>query len=197
MTPLRRFTGAALLIALAALVAFALVSCGKNELMGQGLERTILVKGASPKGHRTDPDPDSTYKWAVNSIDSVVFTDDIDSTTLAVTSFQLTDSTGHLVAGTIRFMPSNAYIQYRYMADPAVAYMDSSYEFLVSPPPMAKTIGKVYFIPNRPLARHSLYIYTLSTGIRMTNGHLKRDLQTFSFYTGDTLPPVPAFIEQR
>ncbi len=197
MIPFRRYLGAAVLVALAALVAFALVSCGKNELMGLGLERTILVKGASPKGHRTDADPESTYKWAVNSIDSVIFTDDVDSTTLAVTSFQLTDSVGRLVPGTIRFMPSNAYIQYRYMADPAVAFMDSSYEFIVPRPPMASTIGKVYFIPNRPLARHSLYMYTLTTGIRMTNGHLKRDLQTFSFYTGDTLPPYPVFIEQR
>jgi hypothetical protein len=186
MISLRRFLGVAMLAVLVALVSFSLGSCGKNDLTGIGLDRTVLVKGAGPQGLPVDTDPDSAYKWAVNSIDSVVFTDDIDSTTLEVTSFQLADTLGRLVPGTIRFMPGNAYIHY------TRDFPDSSFDFFVKDPPMGRALSKVYFVPNHPLHPHWRYIYTLTTGVRMAGGRFKRDLQSWSFTTGDSVaPPNP------
>jgi hypothetical protein len=182
MIPLRRFLGVALLAALAALTSFALGSCAKNDLMGQGLDRAIIPKGAGPEG--TYADPDSAWKWAVNSIDSVVFTDDIDSTTLEVTSFQLADSVGRLVSGTTRYVPGNLYIYYTH------DFPDNEFAFFHKADQVpGRSLSKVYFVPDRPLAGRNRYTYTLTTGVRLVSGRLRRDVRSWTFTTGDSVPP--------
>lgn len=185
MIRIRQLLGMAVLTALVAVAAFALGSCGKNDLMGQGLDRLIVPRGAGPVGIYAGADP-APWKWAVNSIDSVLFTDDIDSTTLEVTSLQLFDATGHLIPGTTRFMPGNAYIYY------TNDFPDSSYAFIVKNPPLSSSLSKVYYIPDRPLSGHKLYTYVLTTGVRMVSGQFKRDVQGFSFVTGDSVAPAGA-----
>ena len=185
MNPFRRLLGAALLAALAALTSFALGSCGKNDILGQGYGRLIVPKGAGPIGQFSDP-ASAPWKWAVNSIDSVVFNDDIDSTTLQVTGFELLDVHGHLVPGTTRFVPGNAYIHYTQdFPSPAYAFYvkDSTSTFGAS-------MSKVYFIPDRPLSGHRTYVYVLTTGVRMISGKLKRDGWAWSFTTGDSTAPA-------
>lgn len=184
MIPIRRLLGHAALAALVAVAALALGSCGKNELMGQGLERLIVPKGAGPTGIYSGADP-APWKWAVNSIDSVLFTDDIDSTFLEVTSFQLLDTQGRLIPGTTRFMPGNQYIYY------TNDFPDPSYDFIKKDPP-SSSLSKVYFIPDRPLSGHTIYTYQLTTGVRMVSGQFRRDVQSFSFVTGDSVPPAGA-----
>src|SRR5580765_9064473 len=159
--PIRRLMALLLLAALVALVALSAGSCAKNDLFGQGLDQYILVRAASPLGLNQDPKPDSAYKWAVNSIDSVIFGNDIDSVTLEVTSFEVFDTLGHVVPGQVRFMPGNAYIHY------TEDFPSNAYAFSVSRPPLGKSMSKVYFIPERPFSPHRTYVYVLSTGVRM------------------------------
>jgi hypothetical protein len=186
MILLRRFLGVALLASLAALTSISLGSCGKNDLTGQGLDRTIIPKGAGPQG--VFGDADSAWKWAVNSIDSVVFTDDIDSTTLEVTSFELVTRDGRLVPGTTRFMPANAYIHYTH------DFPDPSFDFFVQNPPLGTSLSKVYFVPDQPLSGGTEYTYRLTTGVRLVSGRLRRDVREWSFTTGDSVaPPNPVW----
>src|SRR5512140_1273945 len=105
MTSLRRNAAVLTLALLAAFMGLLLVSCAKNDLMGQGLELWIGVKGVGPQGLG----PAGTG-CPVNSIDSVVFVQDVDSTVLAVTSCVLRDSTGAHVPGTALFVASNRFI---------------------------------------------------------------------------------------
>ncbi len=181
MIPLRRILGVTLLAALAALTSFALVSCSKNELTGEGLSGLIVPRGAGPLGSANDPT--APWKWDVLTIDSVLFTDDIDSTTLELTSFQLLDSLGHLVPGTVRFMPGNAYVYHPH------AWPDPVYDVFVKDPPMAPTLSKVYYVPDRPLSGHTTYTYQLTTGVRVSGGQFRRDVRSWSFTTGDSAAP--------
>ncbi len=188
---LRRIVGLLLLAALAAVAVLSAGSCAKNDLLGQGLDQYILVSAASPLARNPDPTPDSSYKWAVNTIDSVLFGNDIDSTTLEVTTFQVVDSLGRLVPGTVRFMPGNAYIHY------TEDFPSHAYAFTVYRPPLGATMSKVYFIPDRPYSGHSTYTYILTTGVRMTSGRLVRDHHVYNFTTGDSVPPPnPIWPEQ-
>jgi len=184
MIPFRRLVSVALLLAVAAVAVASLGSCSKNDLTGQGLDRTIIPIGAGPQGNLQTSD--SLWKYPVNSIDSVIFTDDIDSTTLEVTSFQLFDSLNRAVPGTVRFMPGNAYIHYNQ------DFPSNSYDFFVSNPPLGKTLAKVYFIPAQPLHGDRTYHYQLTTGLRTASGRFRRDVRTWSFATGDSVaPPDP------
>ena len=182
MTSLRRNAAVLTLALLAAFMGLLLASCAKNDLMGQGLELWIGVKGVGPQGLG----PDGTG-CPVNSIDSVVFVQDVDSTVLAVTSFVLRDSAGAHVPGTALFVASNRFISF-FQPFPSMAY------FLIAGngTPSA-AIGKVYFVPERPLSPHRVYTYSLTTGVRMKSGKFIRDLQSWSFATGDSVaPPAPA-----
>jgi hypothetical protein len=183
MIPIRRILSLSLLAALAALAGLSAASCAKNDILGQGLDQYILVQGASPLSRSADPEADSSYKWAVNTIDSVIFINDIDSTTLEVTTFQVTDSLGRLVPGAVRFEPGNAYIHY------TEDFPSNAYAFTTSHPPLGKTMSKVYFIPERPFSGHTTYTYVLTSGVRMQSGRFVRDQHAFRFTTGDSVPP--------
>jgi hypothetical protein len=192
MIPLRRVFALLLMGALLALVGFSAGSCAKNDLFGQGLDRYVLVSGASPTGFSQDVDPDSSYKWAVNSIDSVIFANNIDSVTLEVTSFEAFDTVGHLIPGQVRFMPGNAYIHY------TEDFPSNAYAFTVSHPPLGTTMSKVYFIPDKPYSGHRTYAYVLTTGVRMLSGKLVRNKYAFGFATGDSVaPPNPIWPERE
>jgi len=156
-----------LLPPLAALCALALglASCSENPITAPGVDSEILVKNGGPVGV-APPDQFGPYAWAVNTIDSVLFTDDIDSTRLDVTSFRMSDP---------QPFPSPAYA------------------FNVKDPPARSTLGKMYFVPDAPLHGHTEYTCRLSTGIRMSKGTLVRDVFQFQFTTGDSVaPPSPA-----
>ena len=177
-----------LLTLLAALCALALglASCSENPITAPGLDSEILVKNGGPVGV-APPDQFGPYAWAVNTIDSVLFTDDIDSTRLEVTSFRMNDPQGQSVAGTVRFTAGNAFIYY------TQPFPSPAYAFNVKDPPARSTLGKMYFIPDAPLHGHTEYTCRLSTGIRMSKGTLVRDVFQFQFTTGDSVaPPSPA-----
>lgn len=195
MTLLRRILGVTLLGALAATAALGLASCAKNDILGEGLDQYILVQDASPLARTIDTNPDSAYKWEVNSIDSIIFNNDIDSTTLQVTTLQVFDSLGHLVPGTVRFMPGNAYIHYTVdWADNAAP--NQNFAFAVRHLPLGSTMSKVYFIPARPYQPHHTYTYVLATGVRMLSGKFVRDHYSYSFTTGDSVRnPNPYYPE--
>ena len=182
MRSLRRPAALLTLAALALLAGLLSASCARNELLGQGLELWIGVKGVGPQGLGADG-----LGCAVNSIDSVVFVQDVDSTALEVTSFVLRDELGAQFPGTVRFVASNLFVEY-YQAFPSTAY------FLVAGKGVPSgALGKVYFIPAHPLSGHKIYTYTLTTGVRMRAGTLVRDTQSWSFATGDSVaPPAPA-----
>lgn len=182
MTPRSR-APRALVLALLLAVAGAM-ACSRAETTAPGLDSEILVQGAGPLGV-VAPEANEPWAWAVNSIDSVVFVDEIDSTRLEVTSFRVIDPRGITVAGTVRFMPSNAYIRY------TQPFPSAAYEFRIHQPPMERLIGKVYFIPERPFSGHTEYTYMLTTGIRMQHGVLRRDVLRFRFTTGDSVAPPP------
>src|SRR5262249_11533472 len=149
----------ALAVAALAPLLLGVGACAKNEATAPGVDSEILVKNAGPLG--TAPASlNQPWAWAVNSIDSVLFVDDVDSTRLEVTSFRMVDSLGRTVPGTVRFVASNMNIFY------TQAFPSPAYGFVVKDPPARSTLGKVYFIPDRPLSGHTTYSYLLSTGIR-------------------------------
>jgi hypothetical protein len=182
MKSFRRCTAVLVLAILAMVMGGLLASCAKNELLGEGLGLWVGVKGVGPQGMG----PDGTGV-PVNSIDSILFVQDVDSTVLAVTSFVLRDSLGNEFPGTVRFVASNRYIQY-FQLFPSTAYY-----LLSGGGTPSGSIGKVYFIPAHPLSGHKTYTYSLTTGVRMRSGKLARDVQSWSFTTGDSVaPPAPA-----
>lgn len=174
-----------LLAATCAVVALGVVACTENEITAPGLDSEILVERAGPEG--TAPPAFGAWAWAVNTIDSIIFTDDIDSTRLDVTSVRVTDPQGQTVPGTVRFVQRRAYIFY------TQAFPSAAYDFELKDPPLPPTLGKMYFIPSQPLHGHTEYTVRMSNGIRMTKGTLERDAFTFRFVTGDSVaPPVTA-----
>jgi hypothetical protein len=175
MTSLRR---AAALLLIAAFAALTAASCAKNDLFGRGLELWIGVKGVGPQGLG----PNGTG-CDVTSIDSVVFVQDVDSTALQVSSFVLTDSLGRVVPGRVVFSASNVYIALFQPWPGMGTYSVSGGGGATS------AIGKVYFVPQRALSGHAVYTYSLTTGVRMKAGRLVRDVQSWSFATGDSVPP--------
>jgi hypothetical protein len=170
-----------LLAATSALVLLGMPACTGNQITAPGLNSEILVKSAGPIGE--PPDGIGAFAWAVNTIDSILFTDDIDSTRLNVTTLRVTDPQGQVVPGTVRFVPTRAYIYY------TQAFPSAAYDFTLKDPPVPSTLGKVYFIPAQPLHGHTEYTVRMSDGIRMTKGTLERDHYQFTFVTGDSVAP--------
>lgn len=164
-----------------ALVVLGLAACSKNDITAPGLDSEILVQNAGPQGNA--PTGIGSFAWAVNTIDSILFTDEIDSTLLDVTSLRVTDPQGQTVPGTVRFMQTRAYIYY------TEAFPSSAYDFQLKDAPLPSTLGKVYFIPSQPLHGHTQYTVRMSDGIRMTKGTLERDKFQFTFVTGDSVAP--------
>lgn len=163
-----------------------LTACGENPPTGLAIESDIVVTSAGPVGVSPD-NQDKPWKYAVNSIDSVMFHDGIDSTALEVTSFQLTDPEGRLVPGTTRFVPEKVYIRYtRAFPDPSYELVTGSGGSLTGQP-----VSKVYFLPDSPLHGRAAYTYTLTTGLRMVAGRFERDQRSFTFTTGDSVTPPP------
>jgi hypothetical protein len=168
-----------------ALVVLGVAACTSNQITAPGLDSVILVQSAGPQG--TAPAGIGSFAWAVNTIDSITFTDEIDSTLLDVTSLRVTDPQGQTVPGTVRFMQTRAYVFY------TQAFPSAAYDFEIKDAPLPSTLGKVYFIPSQPLHGHTTYTVRMSDGIRMTKGTLERDKYEFTFVTGDSLaPPVIA-----
>ena len=132
-----------LLAASSALMVLGVVACSQNEVTAPGLDSEILVENAGPQG--TAPPVLGAFAWAVNTIDSILFTDDIDSTRLDVTTLRVTDPQGQPVAGTVRFVQGRAYIFY------TQAFPSAAYDFEIKDAPLPSTLGKVYFIPAQPL----------------------------------------------
>jgi hypothetical protein len=165
------------------LALLGVAACSDNQITAPGLDSEILVETAGPTG--TAPAVVGTYAWAVNTIDSIVFTDDIDSTRLDVTNLHVTDTQGQEVAGTARFVQGKTYIHYT-QAFPSAAY---AFETRDVDLPLPSTLGKVYFIPSQPLHGHTTYTVHMTDGIRMTKGTLRRDVYEFTFVTGDSVAP--------
>lgn len=182
MASLRRLVSLAGLALIAGLMAFALASCAKNDLMGQDMGLWIDVKGQGPTGLG-----ESGTGCFRNSIDSVLFVQEVDSTTLDITSFVVRDSLGQRVPGTVRFVTSNLMVKYSFPFPTSTAY------FFVSKDKAQLTnkYGKVYFIPAQIYATNSRYTYSLTTGARMIGGKLVRDVRTWEFTTGDSIAPRP------
>jgi len=180
-----------LALALALSLGLGAGSCAKNSTTAPGVDSELLIRSAGPLGV-APPDLNQPWAWAVNSIDSVLFVDDIDSTRIEVTSFRLferaaTASGFAAVPGTVRFAAGNAYIHY------TQAFPSAAYDFNIKDPPARSTLGKMYFIPNSPLHGHTEYFAAFTAGIRMEKGELRRDVFAFAFTTGDSIaPPVPA-----
>ena len=174
-----------LLAASCALVVLGVAACTSNQITAPGLDSVVLVQNAGPQG--TAPNGIGAFAWAVNTIDSLTFTDEIDSTLLDVTAVRVTDPQGQTVPGTVRFMQTRAYIFY------TQPFPRSAYDFQIKDAPLPSTLGKVYFIPSQPLRGHTEYTVRMSDGIRMTKGSLERDKYEFKFVTGDSVaPPVVA-----
>ena len=178
-----------LLAVTALLLALGVASCAKNPATAPGLDSELLVRQVGPSGVA----PSSLgqpWAWAVNTIDSVLFVDDIDSTRIEVTSFQVFEPTSvagqyRAVPGTVRFAPSNAYIFY------TGTFPDASFDFEIKNPPARATKSKMYFIPSAPLRGHTEYLARYTAGIRMEKGELRRDQIGWTFTTGDSIaPPV-------
>ena len=174
-----------LLAASCALVVLGVAACTSNQITAPGLDSVVLVQNAGPLG--TAPTGIGSFAWAVNTIDSLTFTDEIDSTLMDVTALRVTDPQGQTVPGTVRFMQTRAYIFY------TQPFPSSAYDFQIKDAPLPSTLGKVYFIPSQPLHGHTEYTVRMSDGIRMTKGSLERDKYGFKFVTGDSVaPPVVA-----
>ena len=174
-----------LLAASCALVVLGVAACTSNQITAPGLDSVVLVQNAGPLG--TAPAAIGSFAWAVNTIDSLMFTDEIDSTLMDVTALRVTDPQGQTVPGTVRFMQTRAYIFY------TQPFPSSAYDFQIKDAPLPSTLGKVYFIPSQPLHGHTEYTVRMSDGIRMTKGTLERDKYEFKFVTGDSVaPPVVA-----
>ena len=174
-----------LLTASCALVVLGVAACTSNQITAPGLDSVVLVQNAGPQG--TAPNGIGAFAWAVNTIDSLTFTDEIDSTLMDVTALRVTDPQGQTVPGTVRFMQTRAYIFY------TQPFPSAAYDFEIKDAPLPSTLGKVYFIPSQPLHGHTEYTVRMSDGIRMTKGTLERDKYEFKFVTGDSVaPPVVA-----
>ena len=178
--PLRR-RPLLLVAATCTLALLGMAACSDNQITAPGLDSEILVENAGPQG--TAPAAIGAFAWAVNTIDSVLFTDEIDSTRLNVTSLHVTDPQGQDVPGTVRFAQTRAYIFY------TQAFPSAAYAFEEKDAPLPPTLGKVYFIPSQPLHGHTAYTVHMTNGIRMTKGTLKRDVFEFTFVTGDSVAP--------
>jgi hypothetical protein len=170
----------------ALLLALGLGSCAKNETTAPGVNSEILVRETGPVG--VAPSTLGPAAWAVNSIDSVLFVDDIDSARTEVMSFQLFETVGNTgalraVPGTVRFAPSNAYIFY------TGAFPSAAVDLEIKNPPARTTLSKMYFVPDAPLHGHTEYIVQFTSGIRMEKGALRRDVRTWTFTTGDSIAP--------
>ena len=176
-----RFRPLLLLAASCAVVALGAAACSKNELTAPGIDSEILVESAGPEG--AAPGGLGGFAWAVNTIDSILFTDDIDSTRLDVTSLRVTDPQGQTVPGSVRFVQRRAFVFY------TQAFPSAAYDFQLKDAPLPPTLGKAYFIPDQPLHGHTEYTVLMSAGIRMTKGTLKRDAFSFKFVTGDSVAP--------
>jgi hypothetical protein len=170
-----------LLAAACALVALGAVACAENDITAPGLDSEILVERAGPEG--AAPGGIGSFAWAVNTIDSIQFVDDIDSTRLDVTSVRVTDPQGQTVPGSVRFVQRRAYVFY------TQPFPSAAYDFEIKDAPLPPTLGKVYFIPDQPLHGHTNYTVSMTNGIRMTKGTLERDAFTFTFLTGDSVAP--------
>lgn len=181
MKTIRRFSAALALAAMALLMGVLLASCAKNELLGRGIGLWIGVRGVGPQGLG----PDGTG-CPVNSIDSIIFVQDVDSTTLAVTSFVLRDSLGNDFPGSVEFVASNKFVAY-FRPFPSTAYYT-----VLGKGTASGTIGKAYFVPAHNLSGHKTYTYSLTTGVRMRSGKLERDVKSWSFTTGDSVAPPQA-----
>ena len=175
----------------ALLLALGVASCSKNESLAPGVDSEILVREIGPTGV-APVGLGQPWAWAVNTIDSVIFVDDIDSSRIEVTSFRVfgpsPGGSGFSVPvpGTVRFAPSNAYIYY------TGTFPDPSYDFEIKNPPARTTLSKMYFIPDAPLRGHTEYAALFTGGIRMEKGVLRRDVQGWTFTTGDSIaPPTP------
>lgn len=175
-----------LLAASFALAGLGGAACSENPLTAPGIDNEILIKNAGPLGV-APPGQFGPWAWAVNTIDSLLFEDEIDSTRLEVTSFRMTDPLDHTVAGTVRFMPDSVFIYY------TQPFPSAAYGFKAKNPRFRPKLRKMYFVPDEPLHGHTEYTCRLSTGIRMTKGTLVRDAFEFRFTTGDSVaPPSPA-----
>jgi len=163
------------------LVLLGMAACTSNQITAPGLDSEILVQTAGPQG--TAPPVIGAYAWAVNTIDSIVFTDEIDGSRLDVTSFEVTDPQGQRVPGFAFPVPTRAYIFY------TQPFPSNAFGFEVKDPPLPSTLGKIYFVPSQPLHGHTAYTVRLTDGIRMTKGTLKRDVYQFTFVTGDSVAP--------
>ena len=170
-----------LLAAISALMVMGVVACSKNEVTAPGLDSEILVENAGPLG--TAPPVFGGFAWAVNTIDSIIFTDEIDPKRLTVTSLVVTDPQGQFVPGFAIPVPTRAYIFY------TQPFPSTVVGFEVKDPPLPSTLGKVYFVPAQPLHGHTAYTVRMTDGIRMTKGTLKRDVYEFTFVTGDSVAP--------
>jgi hypothetical protein len=170
-----------LLLATATVVGLGVAACSKNDVTAPGLDSEILVQSAGPEGNA--PAGIGDFAWAVNTIDSIIFTDDIDSSRLDVTSLHVTDPQGQTVPGTVRFVHRRAYPFY------TQAFPSAAYDFELKDAPLPPTLGKAYFIPAQPLHGHTQYTVHMTNGIRMTKGTLERDVFTFTFVTGDSVAP--------
>jgi hypothetical protein len=167
-----------------ALMVLGVAACTSNQITAPGLDSVILVQSAGPLGEA--PPVFGASAWAVNTIDSILFTDDIDSTLLDVTAMRVTDPQGNTVPGTVRFMQRRAFIFY------TQAFPSAAYDFELKDAPLPPTLGKAYFIPAQPLHGHTEYTVLMSNGIRMTKGTLRREAFAFQFVTGDSVAPPPA-----
>ncbi|MFM7232714.1 MAG: hypothetical protein ACKO3S_12120 [bacterium] len=166
----------------AVLVAVA-ASCS-NEPTAPGVDAELLVESVGPLG--TAPaDLGQPWAWAVNSIDSILFRDDVDSSRIEVTSVRVLDPNGLEVPGTLRYVARNAYIRY------TQPFPATTYEFRFGPqvPSVPGRLAKVYFIPSAPLRGRAPYTVVYSTGIRMEKGALLRDTFRWTYTTGDSVAP--------
>lgn len=164
-----------------ALVVLGVAACAENQITAPELDSEILVENAGPQG--TAPPVLGAYAWAVNTIDSIVFTDEIDSTRLDVTSFRMTDAQGQTVPGEVRYLPDSTYVTY------TQPFPSAAYTVVLNNPPLSPKLKKVYFIPSEPLHGHTEYTVRMSDGIRMTKGTLQRDVFEYRFVTGDSVAP--------
>src|SRR5262245_15872685 len=131
-----------LLAACCALLSLGVSACSEHATTAPGLDRQILVDTVGPQG--TAPTGlYGSFAWAVNTIDSLTFVDDIDSTKLDATNFRVTDPAGQTVPGQVRFVPTRMYIHY------TQPFPSNAYDFEIKDPPLPTTLGKMYFIPDR------------------------------------------------
>jgi len=171
-------------------LALAVGSCSKNPTSAPGIDSEIQVRGFGPSGV-APAGLGQPWAWAVNSIDSVLFLEDIDVSRTEVTSMQLFQVSEDLrlivpVPGTVVPAPSNAYIRY------TGRFPSAAFDFEIKNPPARTGIAKMYFVPSAPLHGHTQYAVAVTHGIRMQQGELRRSVVGWTFTTGDSVaPPSP------